>query len=68
MKPQQIALAERVTQFYLGSGDFNGLGIHALKSIDADVSDVIALIMLREIDLVRGDLHPNPHIRVQTHS
>lgn len=63
MTPQQITLAEKVTQFYLASGDFNGLGIHALESINADVSDVIALIERREIDLVRGDLHPNPHIK-----
>jgi len=63
MTPQQISLAEKVTQFYLASGDFNGLGIHALGSDSADVSDVVALIELREIDLVRGDLHPNPHIK-----
>jgi hypothetical protein len=63
MTPQQIALAEKVTRQYLYSGDFNGLGIHALVAIGADVSDVVALIEQREIDLVRGDLHPNPHIK-----
>jgi hypothetical protein len=63
MTPQQTNLAEEVTRFYLASGDFNGLGVHALGSVGADVLDVVALIKLREIDLVRGDLHPNPHIK-----
>ena len=63
MTPQQTRLADMVTRFYLESGDFNGLGVHALESVGGDVSDIVALIELREIDLVRGDLHPNPHIK-----
>ena len=63
MTPQQKFLSEMVTQHYLASNDFNGRTVQALASVGADASDVITLIKLRKIDLVRGDIHPNPHIK-----
>ena len=63
MKPIQSHAAEMVAQKYLNSGDFNGLPVSTLASIGANVSDVVELIKLRHVDLVRGDNHPNPHIK-----
>jgi hypothetical protein len=63
MTPEQSRAAEKVAQFYLGSGDFNGLPVQALASIGASSSEIIELIKIREVDLVRGDIHPNPHIK-----
>lgn len=63
MTPVQSRIAELVAQSYLDSSDFNGLGVQAVVSVGADPSDIAKLIELREVDLVRGDLHPNPHIK-----
>lgn len=57
-----IELLSQVTKQYLTSGDFNGYGARLLlgKQNTAVVCD---LIRSRKIDLVRGDGHPNPHIK-----
>jgi hypothetical protein len=49
---------------YLGSRDFNGLPVLAIHGDkQALQASVIELIADRRIDLVRGDYHPNPHIK-----
>lgn len=48
---------------YLGSKDFNGLAIHQLKPTRTLKRDIETLIRERGVDLVRGDRHPNPHIK-----
>ena len=63
MTPEQLQAAEMVAQFYLGSHDFNGLPVQAVASVGAATPDVVELIKHREVDLVRGDIHPNPHIK-----
>lgn len=63
MKPEQSRAVEMVAQKYLKSGDFNGLPVSAVAIIGADASDVVELIKLRQVDLVRGDVHPNPHTK-----
>ena len=63
MNSSQISASEAVAQKYLTSGDFNGLSVSGLTSIGVSASDVVELIKLRQVDLVRGDQHPNPHIK-----
>lgn len=63
MTPEQSHTVDMVVQRYLESGDFNGLPVHSAASPGAGISDVIELIKFREVDLVRGDIHPNPHIK-----
>lgn len=63
MTPKQLRADEIVVQYYLNSHDFNGLAFQALKSVGADTADVIELVKLRRVDLVRGDIHPNAHIK-----
>lgn len=63
MTPTQSRAAELVAQFYLKSHDFNGLPVQGIASVGADTADLIELIKLRKVDLVRGDIHPNPHIK-----
>jgi hypothetical protein len=63
MKPEQSRVAEMIVQKYLKSGDFNGLPVTTLAIFGAGASDVVELIRLRQVDLVRGDVHPNPHIK-----
>lgn len=47
---------------YLNSGDFNGLGVFPMTSA-ADIAAIRELIIEGRLDLVRGDEHPNPHIK-----
>lgn len=63
MTPEQTRALDMVKHQYLNSHDFNGLPSQAVTSVGADASDVIELIRLRQIDIVRGDIHPNPHIK-----
>ena len=63
MNRVQSQAAAMVVDKYLKSGDFNGLGVAAMAYVGANVSDVVDLIKLRQVDLVRGDIHPNPHIK-----
>lgn len=62
------AIIEEVTKHYLESGDFNGYPVSALKEHfnigDEAAKDVLrALIVARKIDVVFGNIHPNPHIK-----
>lgn len=57
-------LLARAIAKYRGSGDFNGLPVRTLGEAEPETSaKVIDLIRKRELDLVRGDYHPNPHIK-----
>lgn len=56
------AILEQVITQYLRSGDFNGLGVTSLANVD-DVAAISELIAAGKLDLVRGDGHPNPHIK-----
>jgi hypothetical protein len=47
---------------YLEPGQFNGLGVATLNG-DDDIQAVRDLIVAGKLDLVRGDGHPNPHIK-----
>lgn len=48
--------------YYLKSGDFNGMGVAHLTQT-GDVELIKKLIADGRLDLVRGDGHPNPHIK-----
>lgn len=56
-------LVEKVFQKYVGSGDFNGLGLVGLKDTPTNREVLRHLVERRRVDIVRGDAHPNPHIK-----
>ncbi len=55
-------LLAAVTQQYLTSGDFNGLPLYDPKC-SAEPKEMRSLVSAGLIDVVRGDFHPNPHIK-----
>lgn len=55
-------IVEQTLAQYLNSRDFNGLSTVRLKSAD-ERSIVKSLVLEGKLDLVRGDGHPNPHIK-----
>ena len=56
-------LLAKICDFYLDSGDFNGLPVRVLAP-KIDTSEIVAqLIRTGEVDIVRGDGHPNPYIK-----
>ncbi len=58
------SLTEEVVEFYWSSADFNGLPVYRIEAESSDlVPIVIAAVRARHIDVVRGDRHPNPHIK-----
>lgn len=57
------ALLGLIVDKYVGSKDFNGLSIRELKRTRTLKQNIEILIRERSIDLVRGDVHPNPHIK-----
>lgn len=52
-----------VVDRYIKSGHFNGVAIRELKRTRTLRADIETLIRERGVDLVRGDGHPNPHIK-----
>jgi hypothetical protein len=56
------AILEQVVAHYLRTNDFNGMGVSSLGS-SADLIAIKELIAEGSLDLVRGDGHPNPHIK-----
>ena len=56
------AILEQVLAHYLRTGDFNGMGVASLENA-ADFAAIKELISEGSLDLVRGDGHPNPHIK-----
>jgi hypothetical protein len=66
MDAEQL-LAE-TTDFYLGSGDFNGYPCHRIRSTTGIAADHLRLLLAQlvsagAIAVIFGDRHPNPHIR-----
>ena len=59
---RKSAILEQVLAQYLRSGDFNGMGVVSLVNA-ADIAAIRELIAEGSLDLVRGDGHPNPHIK-----
>lgn len=53
-------MLEKITRYYLNSGDFNGTPVGQYSE---KIDDIRKLILDRKLDLVRGDGHPNPHIK-----
>ena len=62
MSTQEKSIVDQVVGVYLNSGDFNGMGIAQLTKPE-DAETVCKLIADRKLDLIRGDGHPNPHIK-----
>jgi len=62
-KGRLAAILKLAIDKYLGSRDFNGLAIRELRAATTLTDDVTTLIRERGADLVRGDGHPNPHIK-----
>jgi len=65
-------LLDKITEFYFSSGDFNGFPIFALrKEFGATLEQAKAvsrqLLMTEKIDIVFGNIHPNPHIKAFSH-
>jgi hypothetical protein len=60
-------ITEHVIQFYLKSGDFNGIPYSSLKEriiAEGGINVPLAeLIDENQIEIVCGDYHPNPHIK-----
>lgn len=62
------SVTDAVTKQYLESGDFNGYPVYAIKKAfnveDNEAKDLLRdLIRARCIDVVFGNIHPNPHIK-----
>lgn len=55
-------IIKQVTNYYLKSGDFNGIPIRDLKLADNDLSLIEELIKEGVLTVNYGDKHPNPHI------
>ena len=53
-------ILKKTTDYYLNSPDFNGLPV---RSFPDSAKTIKKLILAEKIDLVRGDGHPNPHIK-----
>lgn len=65
---RQDDIIEIITDFYLNSGDFNGLPVRSILSdfeIDeSELKNILAsLIRNDKISLNFGDIHPNPHVK-----
>ena len=64
MKAKTKNLIDRIVVHYLGSANFNGLPVRTIGPESPETRAVIAnLIVSRVADLIRGDMHPNPHIK-----
>lgn len=63
MTELQSDLLKLVVNFYVESQDFNGIPILHLVKQGASRADVVELIKQRKLDVVRGDIHPNAHIK-----
>jgi hypothetical protein len=63
---EEEALLERITSFYLTSGDFNGIPLRQVyELVPKEKTDPLLKRLLSEekISVVYGDGHPNPYIR-----
>src|SRR6266487_5104260 len=68
-KSRERTLLEKVTDFYIQSGDFNGIPVRQIsvrqkKPVLENLKTLFcSLIQQDKISLVFGDRHPNPHVR-----
>ena len=62
MEDRKKEILMAVLDNYLQSGDFNGMGVVHLTQA-GDVELIKELIADGRLDLIRGDGHPNPHIK-----
>jgi len=63
---------EYISEFYLSSHDFNGVPIRELRShLGVDITAmremVARLVKAQDVDLLFGNVHPNPHIKAFSH-
>lgn len=64
MNPDSRKLLTKVRKHYEASHDFNGLPLSSVDTADTGLREVVIdLIRNGHMDLVRGDRHPNPHIK-----
>ena len=61
-KNRKAIILNEALDTYLQSGDFNGMGVAQLTHAE-DVELIKEFIAGGRLDLVRGDGHPNPHIK-----
>lgn len=61
-KNRKAIILNTALEKYLQSGDYNGMGVAHLTHA-GDVELIKELIANGRLDLVRGDGHPNPHIK-----
>lgn len=63
---------EYITEFYLSSHDFNGVPVRTLRKhlgLEPPAAKELLERLLRaeQVDLLFGNIHPNPHIRAFSH-
>lgn len=57
-------LLRRITSFYLGSSDFNGMSLHGVGVPPAELARRVTELVREDlVSLEFGDTHPNPHIK-----
>lgn len=66
------ALLTKITEFYLSSRDFNGFPIHSLQkefraTLEQAKDATRRLLTAEKIDVLFGNVHPNPHIKAFSH-
>lgn len=54
---------ETVIEYYLNSGDFNGLYVAKGRLSDAEIDEVADLVRAGLLQVVGEEDYPNPHIR-----
>lgn len=59
---------EYISEFYLSSSDFNGVPVRTLRKdlgleLPAVKELLVRLLRTEQIDLLFGNIHPNPHIK-----
>jgi len=62
------ALLQAIAEYYLSSGDFNGYSVSRMRSefnlTNSSAKETVSrLLKARKIDVVFGNIHPNPHIK-----
>lgn len=65
-------LLKEITDFYLSSRDFNGFSVRSLRkdfgaTLDQAKEATRRLLAAEKIDVLFGNVHPNPHIKAFSH-
>ena len=66
------ALLKTITEFYFSSRDFNGFPVRSLRkefraTLDQAKGATRRLLAAEKIDVLFGNVHPNPHIKAFSH-